>query len=106
MPFCVDDKLGPYEILAPISVGGMGEVYGARDPRMGCEVAIKVSAGVLQRPLRARRPRGRDAESTNICHFYESHLLPTGDIASYCRIGGLLNGTCSSDIRLNSAHSA
>ena len=37
-------RLGPYEILAPLGAGGMGEVYRARDPRMGREVAIKLSA--------------------------------------------------------------
>ncbi len=35
-------RLGPYEIVAPIGAGGMGEVYRARDPRLGREVAIKV----------------------------------------------------------------
>ena len=42
MRFSAGDRLGPYEILAPLGAGGMGEVYRARDPRLGRDVAIKI----------------------------------------------------------------
>ena len=49
-------KLGPYEILGPIGAGGMGEVYRARDPRLGREVAIKIlPASFSPDPDRLRR---------------------------------------------------
>lgn len=44
MPLSAGDKLGPYEILSKIGAGGMGEVYRARDPRLGRDIAIQVSA--------------------------------------------------------------
>ena len=42
MSLAAGSKLGPYEILGQIGAGGMGEVYRAKDPRLGREVAIKV----------------------------------------------------------------
>src|SRR6266478_6079072 len=56
MPLFAGDRLGPYEILAPIGAGGMGEVYKARDSRLEREVAIKVLPAVLaQDPERLAR---------------------------------------------------
>src|SRR5215216_3208477 len=43
MPLSAGSKLGPYEIVAAIGAGGMGEVFRARDSRMGRDVALKLS---------------------------------------------------------------
>src|SRR5512143_4142180 len=42
MTLAAGSRLGPYEILSPLGAGGMGEVYRAKDPRLGREVAVKV----------------------------------------------------------------
>ncbi len=47
MPLSIGTRLGPYEVLAPIGAGGMGEVYRARDTKLDREVAIKVLPAAL-----------------------------------------------------------
>jgi serine/threonine protein kinase len=42
MPLSPGQKLGAYEIVAPLGAGGMGEVYKARYTRLGRDVAIKI----------------------------------------------------------------
>src|SRR6266851_9885691 len=64
-------RLGPYEILAPLGVGGMGEVYRARDPRMGREVAIKVSAEHFSDRFEREVRAVAALNHPNICHLYD-----------------------------------
>jgi serine/threonine protein kinase len=47
MALTTGTRLGPYEIVAPIGAGGMGEVYRARDTKLDREVAIKVLPAAL-----------------------------------------------------------
>jgi len=56
MKLTVGTKLGPYEIVAPLGSGGMGEVFQARDPRLNRFIAIKVlPAGAAEDPDRRAR---------------------------------------------------
>jgi Tol biopolymer transport system component len=70
-------KLGPYEIVAPLGAGGMGEVYRARDSRLDREVAIKVLPSHLSENLDLRTRFEREAKAIsglqhpNICVLYD-----------------------------------
>jgi TolB-like protein/predicted Ser/Thr protein kinase len=55
MPLQPGDRLGPYEIEALLGIGGMGEVYKGRDPRLGRDVALKVISPTLIGDLSSRR---------------------------------------------------
>src|ERR1700737_4101719 len=71
MPLSAGERLGPYEILALIGKGGMGEVYRARDPRLNRDVAVKISnAQFTERFTREARAIAA-LNHTNICHLYD-----------------------------------
>jgi eukaryotic-like serine/threonine-protein kinase len=71
-------RLGPYEILAPLGAGGMGEVYRARDTRLDRTVAIKVVSSVLAgAPELSER---FDREARVISALSHPHICPLFDV--------------------------
>src|SRR6202790_3518408 len=71
MPLSIGDKLGPYEILAPIGKGGMGEVYRAHDTRLHRDVAIKISNAQFTDRFTHEARAIAALNHTNICHLYD-----------------------------------
>src|SRR3979490_880973 len=65
------DKLGPYEILALIGKGGMGEVYKAHDPRLKRDVAIKVSAAQFSERFEREATAIAALNHSNICTLHD-----------------------------------
>src|ERR1700682_2718713 len=71
MPLSAGDKLGPYEIIAPLGAGGMGEVWKAHDPRLNRDVAIKVSAAQFSERFEREAKAIAALNHTNICHLHD-----------------------------------
>ncbi|HYN09717.1 MAG TPA: protein kinase [Vicinamibacterales bacterium] len=71
MAFGAGERLGPYEIHGPIGAGGMGEVYQARDTRLGRDVAIKVSAGEFSARFEREARAIAALNHPNICTLYD-----------------------------------
>lgn len=78
MSLSAGEKLGPYEILAPIGAGGMGEVYKARDTRLDRTVAVKVLPEhiALRDDMRARFER----EARAVASLNHPHICSLFDI--------------------------
>ncbi len=73
-------RLGPYEVVAPIGAGGMGEVYRARDTRLGRDVAIKVlPAEFASDPERLRR---FEQEARAVAALSHPNILALYDLGS------------------------
>ncbi|HEV2488651.1 MAG TPA: protein kinase [Candidatus Acidoferrales bacterium] len=77
MPLSSGTKLGPYEIQAPVGAGGMGEVYRARDTRLGRDVAIKILPQHLTAKANVKQRFEREARAISslqhphICTLYD-----------------------------------
>jgi serine/threonine protein kinase len=71
MILAAQSKLGPYEIREPIGAGGMGEVYRAFDPRLGRDVAIKVSAAQFTERFESEARTVAALNHPNICTLHD-----------------------------------
>ena len=82
MPLAAGTRLGPYEIVAPLGAGGMGEVYRARDSRLGRDVAVKVLPQHLSESAEVRARFEREAKTVsslnhpNICTLFDVGRAP------------------------------
>src|SRR2546427_9671153 len=80
MPLASGTRLGPYEILAPLGAGGMGEVYRARDMRLERIVAIKILPSHLSDDSTLRQRFEREAK--NISSLNHPHICVLYDVGS------------------------
>jgi Tol biopolymer transport system component len=86
MSLAPGSRLGPYEVLSPLGAGGMGEVYRARDERLGREIALKVlPAGLASDPQRLIRfeREARSASSLNHPNIVTIYDIGSSDSISY-----------------------
>ena len=74
-------KLGPYEIIAPLGAGGMGEVYRARDTRLGRDVALKILPDSFARE--ADRLRRFEQEARAVAALNHPNILAIHDIGQH-----------------------
>src|SRR6266404_8286056 len=78
MPLAPGTKLGPYEIVAPLGAGGMGEVYRARDTRLERTVAIKILPPHLSGDATLRQRFEREAKA--ISSLNHPHICVLHDV--------------------------
>ncbi len=99
MALAAGTKIGPYEIIAPLGAGGMGEVYRAHDPQLGRDIAIKILPPSLSRdPDRLRRfeQEARAAAALNHPNILAVYQFGTYDGAPYI-VSELLEGSTLRD---------
>ena len=71
MSLSVGERLGPYETIAPVGAGGMGEVYKARDTRLGRIVAIKLCKEQFSERFEREARAVAALNHPNICQLYD-----------------------------------
>ena len=85
MALAAGASIGPYEIVALLGAGGMGEVYRARDPRLGRDVAIKVlPAALASDPERLKRFEREARSASSLNHPNNVTTYEIGSADSVC----------------------
>src|ERR1700682_4014135 len=80
MSLAAGSRLGPYEVLGPLGAGGMGEVYRARDTRLGREVAIKVLPAEVS--AGAERLKRCEREASAAASLNHPNIVTVYDVGS------------------------
>src|SRR5438128_1577645 len=90
MPITAGTRLGPYEVVAPLGAGGMGEVFKARDTRLDRSVAIKVLPAELAQNAQFKIRFEREAKT--ISQLNHPHICALYDVGENYLVMELLDG--------------
>jgi eukaryotic-like serine/threonine-protein kinase len=86
-------RLGPYEILSRLGAGGMGEVWRARDTRLGREVAIKILPAEFAQDAKLKIRFEREAQT--ISHLAHPNICTLFDVGENSRRSPRVAPSCS-----------
>jgi eukaryotic-like serine/threonine-protein kinase len=90
MPLSAGEQLGPYQVLAPIGAGGMGEVYKARDTRLNRDVALKILPDDLARDPSRRQRFEKEAHA--LAALNHPNIVTVYDVGENFLISELVDG--------------
>jgi eukaryotic-like serine/threonine-protein kinase len=97
MPLSAGTRLGPYQIVAPLGAGGMGEVYRARDTRLGREVALKILPDEVAGDS-SRRQRF-ELEARAVAALNHPNIVAVYDVGEGYIVSELVDGATLRDAR-------
>lgn len=98
MPLAAGTKLGPYEVIAPLGAGGMGEVYKARDTRLNRDVALKILPEAFAND--SQRRNRFETEAKAVAALNHPNIVAVFDIGENFMVSELVDGETLRDAKL------